>query len=87
MQNERNELVRDYGFLFLTQMSRGAPCFVLCGILAFGTMMAVESLRSLPQTSEAARLIRRGQKLFVAVEGSVSGLDEGSITLSVCRAL
>jgi hypothetical protein len=87
VRNEDNDLIRDYGFLFLTRTSKGAPCFVLCGVLAFGTMMAVESLGSLPRTSEAARLIRRGQKLFVAVEGSVKGLDEGSTTLSVCRAL
>ncbi|MFE6868621.1 hypothetical protein ACFVFS_18920 [Kitasatospora sp. NPDC057692] len=81
------ELIQDHGFLFVTRTSQQAPCFVLCGILAFGTAMAVDALSEARPKSHLAGLIRSGDKGFVAVEGRVTGLDMRDVRVEVCRNL
>lgn len=78
-------LVRDYGFIFVTRTSKNAPCLIFCGIRAFGTAMAVELFRILPNNSEAARYIRRGEKSFIVAEGKIEGLEETAVRLGFCR--
>jgi hypothetical protein len=89
LRDKDNLLTRDYGFIFLTRTARGAPCLVFCGVMAFGTAIAVELFRSLPHRSEAAQLIRKGRKAFIVAEGSVDGLElhEAAVRLSFCREL
>lgn len=84
-RDSTNLLTADYGFIFLTHTPKGAPCVVFCGVLAFGTAMAVELFGSLGSRSEAAGLIRRMQKAFIVAEGSVDGLEEAAVSLSYCR--
>jgi hypothetical protein len=86
-RDNNNMLTRDYGFIFLTRTRRGAPCVVLCGVLAFGTAMAVDLFGALADRSEAAALIRKGHKGFIVAEGTVDGLEEAAVTLGFCREL
>ena len=87
LRDSENLLIRDYGFIFVTRTSRGAPCLVFCGVLAFGTAMAVELFRSLPRGSEAAELIRKGRKAFIVAEGGVDGLEHTQVRLGFFREL
>jgi hypothetical protein len=80
-------LMRDYGFIFSTQTLRGAPCLVFCGVRAFGTAMAVELFKSLPSRSDAARLISRRRKAFIAADGRIEGLAEVDVRMCFCREL
>jgi hypothetical protein len=82
-----NILTRDYGFIFVTRTTRGAPCIVFCGIRAFGTAMAVEMFRSMPPNSESAQLIRKCHKAFIVAEGKVNGLEWSGVRLEFCRAV
>ena len=82
-----NLLTRDYGFIFVTRTARGAPCVIFCGVLAFGTAMAVELFGSLAGGGEAAALVRKGRKGFLVAEGDVDGLEAAAVTLDFCREL
>lgn len=74
-------LTRDYGFVFVTRTSRNAPCIIFCGVRAFGTAMAVELFHTIPHRSDAARLIRKSTRAFLAADGEVDGLVENSVKL------
>ena len=86
-RDNANMLTTDYGFIFITQTTQGAPCLVLCGILAFGTAMAVGLFGSLGSSSEAADVIRRARKGFIVAEGKVDGLEETAVSLSHWRSV
>ena len=49
--------------------------------------MAVELFESLPRQSDAARLIRKGKKVFLAADGQVDGLEDTDVKLTFCREL
>lgn len=87
VRDSESRLIRDHGFVFVTRTSRSAPCIVFCGVRAFGTAMAVELLRELPARSEAAQLIRKGRKAFIAADGVIEGLTESCVRLCFCREM
>lgn len=80
-------LTRDYGFIFLTRTVKDAPCIIFCGVRAFGTAMAVDLFSELPGHSDAARLLRRSRKAFIAADGEIAGLEPSSVKLCFCREL
>jgi hypothetical protein len=82
-----NLLTKDYGFIFVTRTARNAPCLIFCGVLAFGTAMAVELFGTIAGQSEAAGLIRKRRKGFIVAEGSVDGLNESAVELDFWREL
>ncbi len=82
-----NILTRDYGFIFVTRTTKGAPCLVFCGIRAFGSAMAVEMFRSMPHGCEAAQLIQKCRKAFIVAEGKVDGMEWSAVRLEFCREL
>jgi len=82
-----NMITGDYGFIFLTKISKGVPCVIFCGIRAFGSSMAVELFGELSARSEAAKLVSHGRKSLIVAEGSVDGLEEFAVSLAFCREL
>lgn len=87
LRDTDGSLTRDYGFIFLTRTTKGAPCMIFCGVRAFGTAMAVDLFSALPGRSDAARLLRRSHKAFIAADGEVAGLEPSSVKLCFCREL
>lgn len=66
---------KDYGFLFLTFGNNKAPCYVACGILAFGTQVAVKKMLSLKATSGIGKLLITRKAKFMSVEADVEGFN------------
>lgn len=86
-RDAENKIIRDYGFVFVTETSRHAPCIVFCGVRAFGTAMAVDLFRELPARSEPAKLIGKARKAFIVGDGRVEGLAETDVRLCFCREI
>lgn len=85
LRDDNNSLIRDYGFIFVTQTNHGAPCLVLCGIRAYGSAMAAALLQRLPERSEAARMIAKRKKAIIVAEGRIDDLEITSVKFSLCH--
>lgn len=68
-------ITRDYGFIFSYLSPSGERFIVVCGILAFGSQIAVETLLSLSAKSEAGKLLYESPKAFIAILGHVDGFE------------
>jgi hypothetical protein len=82
---QSREIVDDYGFIFRCSTHAGQTAFVLCGVHAPGTEIATKCLLGLRRSSEAARLIRAGKKVFIVSTAVLNGLRQGSWMVTETR--
>jgi hypothetical protein len=77
-------VIVDHGFILSTRNSR-APQIVVWGVLAFGTLMAIEKLITISRWSDAGRTFRTSKRCFIAISGNVDGqeIKESSIVASM----
>lgn len=71
--NADNELIEDYGFIASATNSTGNRWFVLCGVWAFGTLIATTTLTRMPRRSPIRRVLRANRPFFAVVHGRVDG--------------
>ncbi len=65
----------DYGFVFSSLSPNDKRCFIVCGVLAFGTAVAVDYLVDLDAKSQEGIKILEKKKSFIAIEGIVDHFE------------
>lgn len=68
-------LTMDYGFVFSSLNTKGKRCFIVCGVLAFGTAVAVDYFVNLDAKSQEGKKISDNEKVFIAIEGIVDHFE------------
>jgi hypothetical protein len=84
-RNDKDELVEDYGFVFFTKTASGGKRVVLCGVWSQGTEMATRCLLGLEPSSDAVRLMKRNEPLFLVAHGELHGIERSNIKLIEMR--
>lgn len=77
-------VTKDYGFLFSIVGKSKVPCFIACGILAFGTQVAVKKLIQIRSKSEMGKSLTTKQTSIICVEAEIeefAGKIGNSITV------
>lgn len=65
----------DYGFIFSSLSSKGKRCYIACGVLAFGTAVAVDFFINLDAKSQEGKRISDKEQAFIAIEGIVDNYE------------
>ncbi len=65
----------DYGFIFSSLSSKGKRCYTVCGVLAFGTAVAVDFFINLDAKTQEGKRILDNKKAFIAIEGIVDNFE------------
>lgn len=80
-----NDLVEDYGFLFLTRRAGGGTTIVLCGVWGTGTRAAVQGFLELREHRDVRKRLHKDQKLFLAFHTKLSSMGAADVDLIQIR--
>ncbi len=84
-RNEKDELLEDYGFVFLAHSPSGAKRIVLCGVWSPGTEMATRCLLELKRRSDAVGMMKRNENVVLVAHGDLNGIERSNIKLIEMR--
>jgi hypothetical protein len=84
-RNDQDELVEDYGFVYITHTHSGGRHVVLCGVWSPGTEMAAKCLLGLHRRSDAVGMIKRRENVFLVAHGEVNGVETSNVKLIETR--